>query len=62
MRVIDVTCLVEFRPVVLEEISEGTNGRTMDSRTDAQKKIMLLSHHPPFGDHVASLVEFRPVI
>ena len=35
----DVASLVEFRPMVLEEISEGTNGRTMDARTDAQKKI-----------------------
>ena len=34
MRGSDVGSLVEFRPVVKEEIVWGTNGLTMDARTE----------------------------
>ena len=40
----NVASSVEFRPVVLEEISYRTNGRTTDARADAQKNNNALSH------------------
>ena len=40
----DLASSVEFRPVVLEEISYRTNGRTTDARADAQKNNVALSH------------------
>ena len=34
----DVASLVEFQPVVWEEIARQTNRQMMDAQTDAQKK------------------------
>ena len=64
MRGHDVASLVEFRPVVKEEIALQTNRRThgrMHGRT--HRKIMLLLHTLIMrGIDVASLVELRPVV
>ena len=53
-----VASLVEFRPVVKEEIAWQTDGRVR-----AHEKKMLLSHILTMrGSDVASLVEIRPVV
>ena len=40
----DIASSVEFRPMVLEEISYRTNGLTTDARADVQKNNVALSH------------------